>query len=216
MDKALDNISDYEKALQFEQANDYSRAFELFQKCLSDNDGNKAEILFHAGWCVELGQGLDKESALPFYQQAVEFAKTPELRINSLFGTGWLLMQDKEYVNAAASFKQAIDNAKQANIKNETYQHATYWYAVCVETQGCYIEAIEWYRVIQKTNPMLSPESLLREIVCLTHIGSYDEALRVCLKFNDTAPQGFDDNRYKELAVMVKQERDILARCLSA
>ena len=89
-------------------------------------------------------------------------------------------MQEKEYSKAGELFKRTIDNAKSTNVMNETYRHATYWYAVCAEIQGRYIEAVDWYRLLEATAPILRPESYLREIVCLIRIGSYEEALKVC------------------------------------
>ena len=215
MENLSNSLSTYEKARNYEQKGEYLKALELFRSCLTEDTEIRADILFHAGYCCELGNKDDQNLALSFYQEAAEQAESPELKTNSLFRTGWLLMQRKEYVKAASFFKSTIDDAEAAHLKNETYEHATYWYAVCIETQGCYIDAIKWYRVVQKIAPKLGPESSLREIICLNHIGSFEEALKSCVKFGDSPPDGFDNKRYEELKAMVDKERDILEKSLS-
>ncbi|UCG57565.1 MAG: tetratricopeptide repeat protein [Phycisphaerales bacterium] len=215
MGSTPDNISDYERAVKYEIYGDYSKAYELFQRCLLENTHDKAELLFHSGWCSELDVELDDGVALACYERAAELAVSPVLRVDSFFRAGWLLMQAKEYAKAGAFLKQALDVADLVGLKNETYRHAAYWYAVCLETQGFYIEAIKRYRLIQEIAPLLSPECRLREIVCLNHVGSYQEALSACLEYDSDPPEGFDVDRYRELSSKVERERDVLEKCLA-
>jgi len=112
-------------------------------------------------------------------------------------------------------FRYAIDYAELSHHKNETYNQSAFWYAVCLESQGWYIEAIRWYRLVRLVSPHLDPESRLRELACLNRVGSFHEALGLCRTFDSPPPIGFDERRYHELQAVVSGEKTLLERCVA-
>jgi tetratricopeptide (TPR) repeat protein len=151
---------------------------------------------------------------LHYYEQAAAQTRMPECKLNSFFRAGWLLMHQKEHVKAATMFRHAVDYAELSHHKSEIYNQSVFWYAVCLESQGRFIEAIRWYRVVRLHSPQLDPESRVRELACLNGIGSYHEALNLCQTFDFPPPVGFSERRYQELQAVISRERAMLQSCV--
>lgn len=208
------NDTVYHQALKLEYEGRYAEALRLFQRCLDDPAFDEGEILFHCGWCLE--NELRMQEALQRYARATESTRLPSCKINCFFRSGWIVMHRKDYVQAADAFRRAIDCGDVLEVRDDTYRHAVYWYAVCLETQGRYIEALTWYRYAQETTAQLDPESRLRQIMCLVHIGRYDDALDVCRTFDSPGPVGFNAERYRSLQAEARRERAMLEACLNS
>ena len=202
----------YRQALNAEQAGRYAEAISLFVDCLTDPALDEGDLCFHRGWCLEnLGH---RDKAIALYGRASDLARLPGCRLNSFFRAGWLVMHEKDFVKAAHLFRCAIDYGDVADAKDDTYANATYWYAVCLESQGRFLDALTWYRYAQDLLLQLNPESRYRQIVCLVHVGLYTDALELCYTFN--APPGeFDGKRYATLQAEVQREREMLEACYS-
>lgn len=209
----MGNDTLYLQALTLECECRFAEALQLFQRCLDDPTFDEGDIHFHCGWCLE-SEGRTQD-ALQQYARAAELTRLPSCKINCFFRAGWILMHRKEYAQAADAFRQAIDYGDVVALRDDAYRHALYWYAVCLEAQGRYIEALTWYRHAQAAAPVLDPESRLRQIMCLVHIGRYDEALEVCRSFDAPAPGGFDAERYRALQREAHRERAMLEACLN-
>jgi tetratricopeptide (TPR) repeat protein len=207
--------SPHEQALEAERLGQFGQAFRLFQESLEHGEHNDGDTYFHCGWCLEQDEGGDKQDALHFYQKAADLAHSPPCKMNSLFRAGWLLMQAKEYAKAATMFRCAIDYGEMADHRTEIYHDAVFWHAVCLESQGRYLDALKWYLLVQRLSPKLYPESRFRELVCLSQVGLYREAFQVCLAFDDPPPAGFENRRYDELRALVHRERENLSSCVS-
>lgn len=212
--KEQPEMSSYQQALQFEQAGDFARAFNLFYECLSAAEQDRGDLLFHCGWCLEQDKERDARQALSFYREAGEIAGDPVCRMNSRFRAGWLLMHLKEYAEAQEMYHKTV-RAPAEKGAEPIYTHAAYWLAVCLEVQGRVLDALQWFRSVQQLSPQLMPEALYREICCLNRIGAYAEALEVCRRFDEPAPPGMSEARYRELRELAENERRILESCLA-
>ncbi len=208
----MGNDTMFHQALTLEDEGRFADALELFQRCLDDPTFDEGDITFHCAWCLE--NEMRKHEALRLYARAADVTRTPSCRINCFFRSGWILMHEKDTEQAAEMFRRAIDYGDLVGLKNETYRHALYWYAVCLETQARFLEALTWYRLAQAASSQLDPESRLRQVMCLVHVGMYDEALDVCRTFETPCPAGFDPERYEALRADVQKERTILEACL--
>jgi len=211
----MESHSPFERAIAAEHEERFANALELFLVCMEDPEYDKAELLFHCGWCTEQSKGGDMGRALCYYEQATFEAASPSCKLNSFFRAGWLLTQQNLHNKAATIFRRAIDFADVCHQKDETYSETVFWYAVCLESLGQYIDAIKWYRLAKTLSSRLDPESRLRELSCLNNIGSYDEAMKVYSTFDAPAPRGFGETRYFELQKNVERERAMLHDVLS-
>ena len=211
----MDINSTFDSAVMAEREGRYNEALQLFQRCLAEEDCEQGEILFHCGWCTEQEGSDVSGQALRYYELASAESHMPECKLNSFFRAGWLLMHQKEYAKAATVFRYGIDYGELSYHKNEIYNQSAFWYAVCLESLGWYIEAIKWYRLVRVLSPQLDPESRVRELTCLNQIGSYDEALTLCESFDAPPPGGFNVSRYQELRTVISRERNLLQQGLS-
>jgi tetratricopeptide (TPR) repeat protein len=204
----------FEEAMKLESAGCYLEAIVLFEKILESNGHDKGDLLFHCGWCLEnLDTGKTQE-VLEFYKEAADTTLIPVCRMNSFFRIGWLMMQDKDYPGAASYFRKSIDYHKAELVHDELYHQSLYWYAVCQESLGYYIDAIKLHQQIQNIAPLLSPESRYREIQCLIGIGSYEEVLQKSHFFENDPPSGFDKIRYQQLSDFIRFDYQSLQACL--
>ncbi len=203
----------YRQALKAEAAGRYAEAISLFVDCLADPALDEGDLNFHRGWCLEnLGH---TEKAIALYGRASDLARHPGCRLNSYFRAGWLVMHEKNFMKAAHLFRCAIDYGDVADAKDDTYAQATYWYAVCLESQGRILDALTWYRYAQDRLALLNPESRYRQIMCLIQVGLYPEALELCHTFDGSAPDLCTRERYETLRAEVQRERVMLEACSS-
>jgi len=201
------------QALTLEYEGRFQEALELFEQCLNDPTFDEGDLLFHCAWCMENGKRAN--DALKLYASAAETTPIPSCRINCYFRIGWILMHNKDHVQAAEMFRRAIDYGDLVGLHDQTYCHALYWYAVCLEAQARYLEAMQWYTLAQSASTMLEPEARLRRLMCLVHVGMYEEALELCRLFDAPPPADFDSERYQALRIEVGKERRILEACLA-
>jgi tetratricopeptide (TPR) repeat protein len=122
---------------------------------------------------------------------------------------------DRRWADAAQLLERALASAESAGLRHELCGHALYWRSGCLENQGFYFEAIAGYQKTARNTPGLAPECDFREIVCLNHIGRYEEALGVCRSLGAEPPAGFDPRRFEEIRDAVEGERALLERCLA-
>ncbi len=209
----MGNDTLFHQALTLEYEGRFAEAFELFQKCFADPTFDEGDISFHCGWCLE--NEKKQHQALMLYAKAAELTRIPSCKLNSYFRSGWVLMHEKDFVKAADMFRYAIEYGELVHLQNETYEHAVYWYALCLESQGLYLEALKWYRLAQAASMQLDPESRYRQIVCLNQVGLFNDALNVCRTFDAPAPDDFDNQRYETLRNEVRKEREMLEACLT-
>lgn len=210
----MGNDSLFRQALALERDRAFAEAFTLFQHCCSDPAFDEGDLAFHCGWCLENMQ--QSEQALAFYAKAAELSRIPSCKVNSYFRSGWIAMHERKHENAADFFRKAIDCGDLLFVQDDAYRHATYWYAVCLEAEGLYLDALVWYRRAQSLSPLLEPESRYRQILWLVRIGLYDEALNVCRTFDAPPPEEFDRSRYEELRSHARHERNMLAACVNS
>ena len=208
-------MDNYQQAMAEERNENFHAALKLFEDCLSRNDLDKGDVLFHCAWCQEHNEAGDKEEATRLYFEASRIAHSNACRLNSMFRAGWLLMHAKEYSQAATMFRHAIDYGDVVDLKIEPYQQAAYWYAVCLETEGQFLEALQWYRLVEGLAPQLRPESHWRQVHCLESVGSYGDAVEVCNRLAKPAPDGFPVSRYNMLRDLAVRERQLLSESLS-
>lgn len=107
-----------------------------------------------------------------------------------------------------------MNSHNENEIQDEIYRNAAYWLAVCLEAQGRYLKALEYYHIVQEISPLLNPESRIREINCLNRIGMFEKALEVCRSFEKPAPPVFPEERYRRLCELAQRERQMLESCL--
>lgn len=201
------------QALTLEYEGRFQEARELFEQCLNDPTFDEGDLLFHCAWCME--QEKCTSDALTLYARAAETTHIPSCKINCYFRIGWILMHNRDHLQAAEMFRSAIDYGDLVGLHDQTYCQALYWYAVCLEAQARYLEAMPWYKLVQHASPMLEPEARLRQLMCLVHVGMYEEALELCRWFDAPPPADFDPERYHALRIEVGKERRILEACLA-
>jgi tetratricopeptide (TPR) repeat protein len=205
----------FEAALQHENAGEYEKALDYLRQCQSELSHDRGDLAFHIGWCLENDRDGDRAEVLRYYEQASGEASSVEVRVNGSFRAGWVLMRDKDYGKAAAAFKKAISIAEQMHLDHDLYHQTVFWYALCLEHLGQYLEAAQRYGAVQRLSASLAPEAGYRELLCHNQVGRYDESLRVCGTFPVQSPGGFDPRRYAELYELVKKEENLLQRCLA-
>ena len=208
-------MTHYESAIQYENAGEYGKALEIFQRCLTGGGHDKGDLAFHLGWCLEHDPEGDRASVLQYYDQAFASAPSLVMRVNSAFRSGWVLLQGKEEEKAAAAFQRVIALAEQENFDHDLYHQALFWSAVCLERQGRYLEAAHQYGVVQRLSADLVPESCYRLIVCCNQVGKFESALEACRAFPLDVPSGSDPRRFSELSALVRKEESLLLQCLS-
>ena len=196
----------FETAMELESNGKYSEALELFELLLSSSDYDKGDLRFHCGWCLENIDPEKIQTVLNLYEQAIFTTTISLCRMNSLFRCGWLTMQNKDYLHADGYFRKAIELHEAEPIDEGIYHQSLYWYAVCRESLGYYLEAIKIHKYLQEVSPMLNPESRCRQINCLFQIGSFTAALKICQSFNNAPPEGFDKTRYEKLRHLAELE----------
>lgn len=208
----MGNTARFNTALAFERDGRFTDALPLLQECFADPTFDEGDLCFHCGWCLE-NDGKSSE-ALVWYAKAAERTNIPACKLNSYFRAGWVLMQQKEFAKAADFFLYAVDYSALVAVHDDTYLHAGYWYAHCLESLGRYLDALKWYAYVRAQSAQLEPESRFRQMQCLIRIGSYEEALHVSWTFEEPAPDGFPPDRYCELAAEAQRERALLESSL--
>ncbi|HMU43353.1 MAG TPA: hypothetical protein PKA80_08640 [Ignavibacteriaceae bacterium] len=204
----------YTSALELEEKKFFAQAYENFQKCLMQDIGCRAEVLFHSGWCLEQQFGNSSEEALIYYLEGAETGSENSCAMNCSFRAGWILMHLKNFNKASINFSNSRRIGIEHRLINNIFADATYWLAICLEAQNHYLEALKLYKELETYSFAIAPESKWREINCLNQIGFYDEALKTCNSFYSVKPEGFDELRFSELRQKVQREKEILSQII--
>ena len=208
-------MTTFDVAMQYEREGNYTRAYQLFRECLPAEGIDPGDVLFHCGWCVEQIPDKANSQAVRYYNEAAEKTAMSTVKMNSLFRSGWIRMHEKQFDRAAEYFREVLEIAQRFQEWNDIYYHAMYWYAVVLETRGRFLEALEWYRTVEKYCSELNPEARYRELCCLNKIGRYEAALKVCRSFRPPPPADFSKQRYAELQESAQREEKMLEACLA-
>lgn len=204
----------FDLALLYEQQSDYRRAYQLFQECIYKEGVDSGDVFFHCAWCLEQSGESDPQKVIALYRKAARQTRISIVRMNSYFRAGWILLQERHYRKAGEYFRKVVELAERHQDWNDISCNALYWYALTLENQGHYLEALRWHRKVQSLSERFLPESRFRELLCHVRIGAFEEALHVCQKFTEPPPPGFDPNRYLELQQQVEQEKQLLEAAL--
>jgi len=205
----------YQQAMAAERTLDYSAAIGLFRMCETLSGPDRGDVLFHLGWCIEQRDGVGSEEALGHYIRAAQCAHAPACRINSYFRAGWLLMHNKDREQAVEMYRLALAEGSRFDCRDVPYCHSLYWLGVCLEVGGNILEAIDCYRSVASLSVVLRPEADYRELMSLSAIGRYRDALRRCEEFPGDPPEGFDTQRFEGLRRLVRVQQTQLDACLS-
>ncbi len=202
--------SKYELALNFENSGYFFPAYSLFKECLNERKYDHGDLLFHCAWCIENINTSDKKKSVSYYLLAAKLANDAICRMNSYFRAGWILRHLGENFEALNAFSRAIETGHSEGIFNSIYNDALYWFAVTLESQHKFLDAIKIYRTVSSLSDELNPESRYRELHCLIAIGKYAEAIELCNTFKLPPPPGFSEERYSEIKEMINRERSLL------
>lgn len=200
----------YINAVELEEKKFFSSAYEKFQQCLKLDIGERGEILFHCGWCVEMQFGNTSEEALVYYTEGADASLKIACRMNCYFRAGWIFMHLKNYSKAAENFFNSRVIGIENQQINSIYSDATYWLAICLEAQNYYLDALKLYQEVQSENASTAMECRWREICCLNQIGNYEQALEQCNRFYSSSRSELDGDRFKELIELIEKEKEIL------
>jgi tetratricopeptide (TPR) repeat protein len=205
--------SKYELALNFENYGYFLPAYSLFKECLNESKYDLGDLLFHCAWCIENINTSDKKRSVSYYLLAAKLADDIELRMNAYFRAGWILRHFEDNYEALNAFRKAIEIGHSEGMFNSIYNDALYWFAVTLESDNKFIDAIKIYKVVSSFSDKLNPESRFRELHCQIAIGKYPEAIELCKSFELPPPAGFSGERYSEIKYMVNREKSKLELC---
>jgi len=93
----------FAKAVAHEQAGEFDKARELLERCAKERCHDQGDLAFHLGWCIENSLDKDTSLILQYYKQASANAASGLIRLNGLFRSGWVLMQDRDHSGAEAA-----------------------------------------------------------------------------------------------------------------
>ena len=205
----------FSEAINYEKQENYPEAQRLFAILAEHDTDYKHEILFHCGWCIECDPNSDTSEAHDYYRRAAELSHEVAFTMNSYFRLAWISMGIGDYMRATKELGHAIELGKKEHKNCDIYHHALYWYSVCLEHSGQYIDALAGYREVQVLSDALAMESKYREIVCLNNIGSYSDALKVCISVSPLPVHGSNERRFREIYSLIQTEREILEKILA-
>jgi tetratricopeptide (TPR) repeat protein len=203
----------YDLAVKLEKAGNFVAAYNIFQACLTDSNLDYGDILFKCGWCLENISNTEFESTVSYYLKAGATSKSTDSRMNSFFRAGWILMHVSKNEEAIKAFKYAIQIGHSEGNYGTIYLDSLYWCAVCLESEGRFLDSIYLYRAVKEISSLLNPESRYREIICLIAVGLYADAIQLCNSFVSPPPAGFPADRYSELKILVEKEKNLLTEC---
>lgn len=203
------------EALQYMEVRDYGSAFGILEKLSAHPDPEDAcDILFLCGWCLELDPEGDKARAFDFYTRAFAAEGPFPARLNALFRSAWILLQDRRWPEALPLLQRAVCEAEDHDYREALFHHILFWYANGLEQEARFLEAAEHYRQVRAMSDGLAPEACYRELRCHLNVGRYETALELCRCFAETPPQGFPSDRYNQLRVLIRKEEVMLVECL--
>lgn len=212
----MDNLVAYKQALALLSENRFDEAYSLFSQCLGIEEISQPDLLFNCGWCLE-NIGIKRNQVLKYYLSSYESAQRDELRLNAGFRYSWLLINDKNYTKALPFLSKIQAETKIALNESLLLRHATYWLAVCLEHEGKFLAAIDFYsKFDQFNNESLALEARYRKIICLNQVGKLESALQCADEFlSISALPDIEEIRQTELAKLVLIEKSQIERALA-
>jgi tetratricopeptide (TPR) repeat protein len=188
------------------------RALALFESLSGRPGFDAANLHFHCGWSAELAKR--DEAAITHYRQVATLAAAPALHVHARFREGWIRYCQHNTSAALLALEEATHLAETHGINNAIACHAEYWYAVCLEQDGRFIDALRHYRRGRACDD-LHVEAAYREILCLIAVGLYREAVEACDAFLNDAPPTAASARHQEVAALVREEKASLEKSLA-
>jgi tetratricopeptide (TPR) repeat protein len=194
------------EAIELESAGQHRRAYERFQRCLEMPELDRADILFHMGWCIEADHG-DVEVALAHYLKAAESALDPPLMANANYRAGLLAFDAGRLPQAIALMERTRTIVASHPALQDLDNHAAYWLGICYEADGRILDAVGLYDAVGKSaEPRLGAEARYRQMLGLVFIGAFDAALGVARDWIRADNGG--DERIAQLADLAARERN--------
>ena len=172
-----------------------------------------AAVLFYRTFCRESLGDSDHLALFGCYQRAAEDLTAPLLRSQALFRAGWMLVHLNDYHGAEPYFAGAVTLCCAVGIKTGIYSHAAYWQALCWETEGRYLDAIERYREIANLDEAFRAECFYRTIQCFVVVGALEAALSACGEAEACLAES-SNPRDVEVRRMIGREREMLQTAL--
>jgi tetratricopeptide (TPR) repeat protein len=162
--------------------------------------------VFQAAWCLE--RAGRTEDAAKYYAEVVESSTEPGLLAEAYFRLAWLALEGREMEAAASRLDSAIALAEAHGLASPTIEHARYWSAVCVETEGRLLDAaIRYQPIIEEGNPDLWLEAAYRRLLCLSQVGDLDGALAAAEILLQPAANARDPDRLRALQALAREEQ---------
>ena len=212
----MNNLTWYEQAVALLNENRFSDAFPLFKQCIGIDGISQPDVLFNCGWCLE-NTGNSRKQALNYYLSSYTAAQRDELKFHAGFRYSWLLIEEKKYSKAQAFLSKILAETKLSVAKSLILRHAVYWFAFCLELEGRFLDAIDYYSQVETVNGEgLALEAQFRKISCLNQVGNLEAALQGIDAFLN-APTLSDDEglRQSELIRLLIDEKSQIERALT-
>jgi tetratricopeptide (TPR) repeat protein len=214
-DRAGSSHEMWECALHAQSAGDYVDAISLFSAYRPDPAHDLAEIEFHIAWCLEKAGQYAR--ATVHYEQAVAHARQPTHAVEALYRLAWMALEEHAIHRARPLLAHVLSLAEANGLANPVVEHARYWFAVCVETDGEIIEACARYAVIaNNADPDLWHEAAYRRLLCLSQIGDFAAALAAADTLVRATAAVRDPTRLRDLQAAAHEERAQIARARAA
>jgi tetratricopeptide (TPR) repeat protein len=212
----MNNLTSYQQAVALLNENRFSDAFSLFKQCIGINGISQPDVLFNCGWCLE-NMGNSRKQALSYYLSSYRSAQRDELKFHAGFRYSWLLIEEKKYPKAQAFLSKILAETKLSVAESLVLRHAVYWFAFCLELEGRFLDAIDYYRKVEKFNGEgLALEAQFRKIICLNQVGNLEAALQGIDAFLHSPTLSGDAGfRQSELIRLVVDQKFQIERALT-
>jgi tetratricopeptide (TPR) repeat protein len=212
----MNNLILYEQAVALLNENRFSDAFLLFKQCIGIDEISQPDVLFNCGWCLE-NMGNSRKQALSYYLSSHRSAQRDELKFHAGFRYSWLLIEEKKYPKAQVFLSTILAETKLSVAQSLLLRHAVYWYAFCLELDGRFLDAIDYYRKVEIFNGEgLALEAQFRKIICLNQVGNLEVALQGIDTFlNSPTLSGDEGLRQSELIRLVVDEKSQIELALT-
>jgi tetratricopeptide (TPR) repeat protein len=193
-------------SIELEGAGQHRRAYEHFQSCPEIPELDRADVLFHMDWCLEVDHG-DMEVALAHYLEAAGLALNPPLMANANYRAGLLAFDARRLPQAIALMEKTCAIVASHAALQDLDKHAAYWLGISYEADGRILDAVELYDAVgESAKPRVGAEAWYRQMLGLVSIGAFDAALRVASQLIGADDGG--DEGIAHLADLAARERN--------
>jgi tetratricopeptide (TPR) repeat protein len=212
----MDNFVAYEKALALLSENRFAEAYSLFRQCVGIDGISQADLLFNCGWCLE-NIGNSRKQTSSYYLSSYTSAQRDELKLHAGFRYSWVLIEEKKYSEAQSFLSKILAETKLALTESPMLRNVAYWFAVCLELEGRYLDAIDNYHKVESFNGEgLALEAQYRKIICLNQVGKLEAALQSADEFLSLPSLSGDEGlRQSELIRIVAHEKSQIERAFA-